>query len=274
MTMPALTLLDVGIAALLLAINGAVSIALRLGLEKSLAVATVRMIVQLSLVGLVLRFVFAETSLLWTLGVALVMLGVAAYEVAARQTPRFTGWMTQGLGGGVVALVSVLATCFAVGVVMRNGGGRGLFEPRFFLPILGMVLGNTLTAVSLALSTLIDLAQRERRSIEAQLAQGATIREAFGAIVRPTLRTALLPMINAMSVAGVVTLPGMMTGQILAGVDPLEAARYQIMILCVIAGAAALGAVAATLGGVRLLSDQRMRLRLDRLAASEPGRAS
>ena len=77
----------------------------------------------------------------------------------------------------------------------------------------------------------------------------------------------MTPLLNTMSVAGIVTLPGMMTGQILAGADPAEAAKYQIMIMFVLSGAAGLGALAAAYAGVLLLTDARHRLRLDRLAA-------
>jgi putative ABC transport system permease protein len=87
-------------------------------------------------------------------------------------------------------------------------------------------------------------------------------------ILRGALATAMTPLLNSMAVAGVVTLPGMMAGQILAGADPGEAAKYQIMIMFVLAGAAALGALAAALGGVLLLTDARHRLRFERLLAS------
>ena len=78
----------------------------------------------------------------------------------------------------------------------------------------------------------------------------------------------MMPLLNTMSVAGIVTLPGMMTGQILAGADPAEAAKYQIMIMFVLSGAAGLGALAAAYAGVLLLTDARHRLRLDRLVAA------
>ena len=87
-------------------------------------------------------------------------------------------------------------------------------------------------------------------------------------MVRRALKTAMMPVINSMAVAGVVTLPGMMTGQILAGADPGDAAKSQIMIMFVISGAAGIGALLTALGATRLLSDPRHRLRLDRLTAA------
>jgi putative ABC transport system permease protein len=251
------------LAALLLLINGAVSVALRLGLERTLLVAAVRMVVQLMAVGVVLQLVFEQTSAWWALVVAAVMILVAALEVAARQQPRFHGLLTHGLGVVTLTLVAGLATLYTATTVI---GVDAAMTPRYIIPILGMILGNTLTAVSLALSGLIDSARRDRAAIEIRLALGATWLEALAPPIRGALKTAMLPTINAMSVAGLVTLPGMMTGQILAGAPPAEAAMYQTMILFVISGAAGLAAAVAAFAAARLLTDDRHRLRLDRLA--------
>ena len=94
---------------------------------------------------------------------------------------------------------------------------------------------------------------------------GATRREAAAPVTRAALRSALMPSINSMAVSGVVSLPGMMTGQILGGVPPAEAVKYQILVMFMIAGGTGLGAVTAVLGGVYRLTDGRHRLRLDRL---------
>ena len=129
-----------------------------------------------------------------------------------------------------------------------------------------MVLGNALTGVGLVLNTLTTSAHRDRAAIEARLALGATRHEAMSDILRGALKTGMMPIVNAMAASGIVSLPGMMTGQILAGVDPIEATKYQILIMFVIAGSTALGVVVAGFGGVYLLTDDRHRLRLDRLA--------
>jgi putative ABC transport system permease protein len=263
-----LSALDLGLAALLLVINGAISLAFGLRLETSLAIAAVRMVVQLGAVGFVLKFIFERTSPWWTVLVALVMVLVAGYELVQRQERRLAGWRTYGLGNMMLLMVGGFATLYAAAAVVRP---EPWYAPRYVLPILGMVLGNTLTSVSLALQTLTEGAERERAAIEAHLALGATRLQAFSTVTRRALRTAVTPLLNTMSVAGIVTLPGMMTGQILAGADPAEAAKYQIMIMFVLTGASGLGALAAAFGGVLLLTDARHRLRLDRL---EPSRAS
>jgi putative ABC transport system permease protein len=258
---------DLALAALLLVANGVISLFFGLRLEASLAVAALRMGVQLAAVGYVLKFVFAQTSPLWTVLVVLVMVLVAGYELVQRQERHFRGWLAYGLGNATLLLVGGLATLYAVAVVIHP---VPWCAPRYVLPILGMVLGSTLTSVSLALQVLTEGAERERGAIETRIALGATRFAAFATVQRRALRAAITPLLNMMSVAGIVSLPGMMTGQILAGADPAEAAKYQIMIMLVLTGASGLGALAAAFGGVLMLTDARHRLRLDRLA---PARA-
>jgi putative ABC transport system permease protein len=132
-----------------------------------------------------------------------------------------------------------------------------------------MILGNTMSGVALGIDRLFGGAVRERGAIEARLALGHDMREAFGGVMREAMRTGMIPTINSMSAVGLVSIPGMMTGQILAGVEPMEAVKYQLLIMFLIAGGTALGVLGAVLGGARLLTDKRHRLRLDRLTAVE-----
>ena len=261
-----LTPLDLGLAALLILVNAGVSIAFRLGLERTLLLTTARMVVQLALIGLVLKWIFAQTSPLWTLLLAAIMISAAGYEAISRQERRIAGWLTYGLGTGTLLAVGTFATLFAVGGVIQPDPW---YAPRFVLPILGMVLGNSLTGIALALDTLTGAAWRDRSAIEARLALGATRMEALGETTRRTLKTGMTPILNVMAASGVVSLPGRMTGQILAGVDPVEATKYQILIMFLIAGSTALGVLIATFGGVLLLTDKRQRLRIDRLVTKK-----
>ena len=138
-------------------------------------------------------------------------------------------------------------------------------DPRYAIPLLGMVLGNTMTGVSLGLNGLATGLVTRRAGVEARLMLGASRHEALRPVVRAALRNAMMPIINAMSASGVVSLPGMMTGQILGGVAPSEAVKYQILIMFLIAGGTGIGAVTAVLGGTWRLTDHRHRLRLDRI---------
>ena len=143
------------------------------------------------------------------------------------------------------------------------------YQPRYAVQLLGMVLGNAMTAVSLALGSLATAATRERAAIEARLALGADRATAFRSVSHQALCTALMPIINAMSAAGIIVLPGMMTGQIFTGADPVEAVKYQILIMFLIAGGTGIGLLLAATIGARSLSDPRHRLRLDRLRVAE-----
>jgi len=126
-----------------------------------------------------------------------------------------------------------------------------------------------MTGVSLGLHTLTTGLVRERAAVEARLCLGATRREALLPVSRAALRTALMPIINSMAATGLVALPGMMTGQIIAGADPVEAVKYQILVMFLIAGGTGLGATAAVMAGGHRLTDARHRLRLDRLAPAK-----
>lgn len=258
----ALSPLDLAMAALFILLNAAVSLAFRLGLERTLLLVTMRMVAQLALIGVILRWIFAQTSPWWTLALAAVMIGAAGYEAVSRQERRFSGWRSYGLGTLTLLVVSMVATMFALAGIIAP---EPWYAPRYLLPILGMVLGNSLTGIALALDTLTSNAWRERAAIEGRLALGATRFEALRETTRQALRTGMTPILNAMAASGVVSLPGMMTGQILAGVDPIEATKYQILIMFLLAGATALGVVIASFGGVLLLTDDRHRLRLDHL---------
>ena len=259
---------DLAIAALLVILNGGLSIALNLGLERQLAVATLRMIVQLLLVGLVLTALFSVVSPIWTTFAALVMVLFAGREIMARQERRLSGFWAYGLGTGCMLVAASLVTIFALLTQLQ---ADPWYHPRYTLPLLGMILGNTMTGISLGLDTLTTGVVRDKSAIEAQLMLGATRQDALRPSTRIALRSALMPIVNSMAATGLVSLPGMMTGQILAGVEPVEAVKYQLLIMFLIAGGTGIGAVAAVVSGGYRLTDNRHRLRLDRLAPARHG---
>ncbi len=258
---------DLALASLLLLFSGLLSIYLRLGLERRMGIAAVRMVIQLLLIGLVLKLLFSLVSPLWTGLAAAVMVGLAGREVMARQKRKFSGWWTYGIGTTSLMLAGTIVTVLALTTQIRP---EPWFDPRFAIPILGMILGNTMNGVSIGLDRLMNAAVSERAAIEARLALGHDRATAFRPQVREACRSGLIHIINAMSAAGVISLPGMMTGQILAGVDPTEAVKYQILILFLVAGSTGMGTLAAVMFAVRRLSDPRHRLRLDRIENAEP----
>ena len=253
---------DLGIAAGLLLLHGGASLALQLGIGRELLVAALRMVVQLLLVGFVLEALFAALSPLLTLAVALLMVLFAGREVVARQERRLSGAWAYGLGTGAMLFATLAVTLFGLATAVRP---EPWYDPRYAVPLLGMVLGNTMSGISLGLHALSSGLARDRVAVEAQLCLGATRWTATRPITRTALRTALMPIVNSMAATGLVALPGMMTGQILAGAEPTQAVRYQMLILFLIAGGTALGSVAAVFGALLRLTDERHRLRLDRL---------
>ncbi len=262
----ALTYWDLVLAAIFLVLNGVLSLALNLGLERQLLIAATRMIVQLLLVGLVLKAIFAAASPWLTLGVAVVMGLFAGREILARQERRLAGPWGYGIGAGAMMAAGVIVTVVALTTQIEPDPW---WSPRFALPLFGMILGNTMTGVSLGLDTLNTTLHREKASVEARLLLGQTRWQAVTPFVRRALRSGFMPIINAMAATGVVSLPGMMTGQILSGVDPTEAVKYQLLIMFLIGGATGLGVLGAVLVSVWRLTDQRHRLRLDRLRAAK-----
>ncbi|MCU0836155.1 MAG: iron export ABC transporter permease subunit FetB [Chromatiaceae bacterium] len=253
---------DLGLAAALVLLLAAMSWRLHLGVERRVLIAAARSTVQLILLGLVLEVLFAQTSLPLIGALTLVMLLVAGWEVRARQKRRYAGGWGLGIGTLSMFLSSFSVTLLALTVIIRV---EPWFQPQYLIPLLGMLLGNTMSGVAIALDGLTRSAWEARGRIEARLQLGADWDGAIADIRRDALRSGLIPIVNAMATAGIVSLPGMMTGQILAGSPPLEAAKYQLMILFLIAAGTGLGGVAAVWIGSRRLFDERHRLRLDRL---------
>jgi putative ABC transport system permease protein len=253
---------DLAVAAILVVLDGVLSIALGLGLHRQLAIAATRMVLQLLLIGFILRSVFAIASPPVTLLVVLVMVAIAGREVATRPQQRLKNFGSYIVGGTAVAFATFLTSILALTTALRP---QPWYDARYAIPLAGIVLGNVLNAASLALDSLLGGVVRERPAIEAQLALGTTIRVAMRRLVREALRRSLLPIVNQMSAAGVVTLPGIMTGQILAGLDPMQAVKYQILLMFLLSGGSGLAAVAVVLLAAQRLTDSRQRLRLDRL---------
>lgn len=253
---------DLGLAAgLVLALAG-LSLRLDLGMERRLLIAALRSTLQLGLIGLVLKTLFEQSHPLLVGLLALIMLLVAGYEVMARQQRRFRGPWGFGIGTLSMLLAAFSTTLLALLAIIQP---IPWYQPQYLIPLLGMVLGNTMSGIAISLESLTQHAWRQRGAIEARLMLGQGWSEAIGDLRRDALRAGLIPIINTMAAAGIVSLPGMMTGQILGGSPPLEAAKYQLMILFLITGGTGFGAMAAVWMGSRRLFDERERLRLDRL---------
>ncbi len=251
---------QLGLAASLVLISGLLSLWLRLGLERKLAVASARTVAQLSLVGYALVPVFAWRRPEPVLAVAALMVALAGREAVSRSQRRYPGaslavFAALLLGAGTTALL-------ATGAII---GAEPWWRPQYLVPLVGMMLGNALTGISLGLDRCLASMDEGRDRVEGRLAMGASWWEAARPVAAEALRAGMIPILNAMSVVGLVTLPGMMTGQILSGTNPLLAARYQILIMFLIAAATAVGTAVAVLISVRAIFDDQHRLRAERI---------
>jgi putative ABC transport system permease protein len=254
---------DLAMASTLIVGDALLSLIFGLRLHRSLLIAATRMVVQLVAIGYVLRFVFAVGETWLTLLVILVMVLVAAREAAARPAHRLRS------GTFLISLASVatpaLLTClFALLTAIRP---HPLLSPQYAIPLAGIILGNVLNSASIAFSGVFDSVGLRSAAIEARLMLGDSYRASVADLGRDAMRRSMIPIVNQMSAAGVVTLPGIMTGQILAGLDPLEAVKYQILLMFLLAGGSCLAAMAAVYLATARLTDARGRLRLDRLVS-------
>jgi putative ABC transport system permease protein len=243
-----LSYFQVGLAALLILVNGAVSMWLKLGLERRLLIAAFATVAQLLLIGLVLDWVFHLNR--WDLVLALmVAMTLIAGTAAVRRTRlRYPGiWLS--------SIASVWASAWAMDglALFVVVSPRPWYSPQYAIPLLGMILGNTLNGISLGLDRLGGELAAHRAQVEAMLTLGATRWEAARRPIQEAVRTGLIPLLNAMMLVGIVSLPGMMTGQILAGANPVEAVKYQIVIMFLIASGTALGTVSVVLLSYRRL---------------------
>ncbi|PSL44397.1 putative ABC transport system permease protein [Salsuginibacillus halophilus] len=208
----------------------------RIPRQREILISTIRMTLQLLLVGYILMYVFENPNPFITTAIVLVMVTFAIYNIFKRvrgELSKRLKWMVaySMLGGTIFSLLY-----FNFIVIQFSPW----YDPRYFIPIAGMIIGNSMTGVTLGVQTLLDGMKDQRHRVEAALMLGATPKEATRKIVNQSFDSAILPTINAMVGTGIVFLPGMMTGQILAGVDPVIAIEYQIAILLGVSGAVAL----------------------------------
>ena len=230
-----------------------------LGLERDLTIGAARAAAQLLAIGYVLRLLFAHDRPGWVLLALAVMLLVATYTSARRvlkgaAARTLFGFALIAIGaGGAAALVPAFALIVAP---------DPWYEARYLVPISGMMLSSAMNAVALVFERIFASARAQAAEIEQLLALGATPRQALAPTVRAALRAAMIPTINGLLTVGLVALPGMMTGQIVGGVAPEQAVRYQIVIMYQLVAAAAVAGVLAAVFARRVLFTARAQLRL------------
>lgn len=255
-----LSFVDLSLAASLLLLITILSIILSIGIGRTVIIAAIRLVLQLLLVGFLLLKVFAVQSLWCSLLVIFIMMLAASREIVARLKSGIRWRWSLGISGTVTGIVTLIVSFVALNTALRP---HPWYDAKYFIPLTGMILGNVMSAASLSLKGLLDLIQREQRNIEARLALGHTRKETFTPLVRQAVIIGIMPLINQMSAAGIVTLPGTMSGQILAGMSPFDAAKYQILLLLLISSAGILASIGVSILTILRITDHRDRLRID-----------
>ncbi|MEW6697599.1 MAG: ABC transporter permease [Bacillota bacterium] len=231
--------LQLAFTVVLVLITGAISSLLKLGLLKPLLWGTLRTFVQLTLVGYALTYIFKINNL-WLIIAIITLMCLIASRTAVKRTPNVPNYPS------LLAFVSLFASTYLVGtlVTVLIIAPDPWYSARIAIPIFGMILGNSMNGIALSLDRLYGEARARSAEIEAMLTFGATPWEAIRSSVQEAVRAGMTPTINSLMVVGLVSLPGMMTGQILGGADPSEAVRYQIVVMLMIAAAVAIGCLA------------------------------
>jgi len=236
----------------LVALAAGVALRQRLGITRELLWASLRAFVQLLAVGAALTVLFNRAgllgALLWVAGMVVIAGLVASGRAKALPHSRRTAWIAIGVG-----TATTLGLLLLLGVVQA--------EAIVVVPVGGMVVSGAMTATSVTMRGIAAAASEQRPAIEARLALGLTGRQAFEAFLRGGVRTALVPAIDSTKVVGLIALPGAMTGLILAGVSPVDAIRYQIVVMYMLLAAASVSSIVAARLTERSLFDEADRLR-------------
>ncbi len=246
MTMYEIGIVDIFVCAVAMAVPFCISRFLKLGLEKDLMIGSIRVFAQLLAVGYVLDKIFAINHPAPVFGICLIMTFVAGFNAAKR-----AGLMRARvviIATGVIGLTSLAVGTYVFYLVI---GVKPYFNPRYVIPMMGMGLNGAMNGVAIGVRALDTGIRDNRDRIEASLCVGATSWQAIAPVARNAVRQALIPAINGLMTAGIVQLPGFMTGQITSGVDPQIAVRYQVVIFYMLTGIVASSSIMAILLMVR-----------------------
>lgn len=231
---------SVGNVAATLALVGvavAVSIWQRAALEADIGIAVFRSFIQLTAIGYVIKLIFEQDNLVFVFALIAVMVffGALTARQRARHVPN-------------AFLPLLIALAFAGAATLALVVALGVFkaQARYLVPVGGMVVGNSMTAAAVALNRLGDEVKSSRGQIEATLALGATSSQAMLPIIRRSLRSAMIPLIDSTKTTGLIFFPGTMVGMLLAGAQPIDAVRLQLILLYTLLGSVALAALLAT----------------------------
>jgi putative ABC transport system permease protein len=251
MNHPAISNTSLALAFMLVLVALLVSQKEKLGLHKDILWSVTRAIIQLTIVGYVLHYLFDFNNRWLTLLMVLFICVNAALN-ARKRSKRI----------GKAFLISFIAIGFGTGLTLTILvlSGALAFVPMQVIPVSGMIAGNAMVAVGLCYTQLNQRFADHRQQIEEMLSLGASVKRASAQLVRESIRAAMIPTVDAAKTVGLVSLPGMMSGLIFAGIDPVQAIKYQIMVTFMLLGTAAISTIIAAWLGYRRFYTARAQL--------------
>jgi putative ABC transport system permease protein len=247
-----MSILALSLTLVFIMITMLVSVWQKLGLERDIAVGTVRSALQLLLVGYVLQFIFNSSHPMLILLILTVMISVASWNAGKRGS---------GLCGITWRIVVAISTTELLMMGLLLGLQIVKATPQYIIPISGMTIGNAMVVSGLFLNQMKREVEASRGEIETLLSLGATARQAIQDSLKRSVKSSMIPTIDGMKTVGLVQLPGIMTGMIIAGANPVEAVRYQILIMFAFTSSAAITSILLSLLSYRLWFTQNLRLR-------------
>lgn len=224
----------------------------RLGLEKDIIWSVARAIVQLVIAGYILKYIFDLNNQWLTVLMVLFICINAALNAKKRSRAIDRGFLIS-----FIAITS--GTTLTLAILLLSGAIE--FMPMQVIPISGMIAGNAMVAVGLCFSNLNQRFSDNRQKVEEMLSLGASAKRASTSIVRDSIRAAMIPTVDAAKTVGLVSLPGMMSGLIFAGIDPVKAIKYQIMVTFMLLGTASLSTIIAGYLAARRFYTARVQLK-------------
>ena len=237
MTLVEITPIQLVLCLIFVAVAGTGSGVFKLKLEKDLAWGTVRTFAQLFIMGTVLKYIFQLNNAYLILVLFIFMIFWAAHAIRGRVNEDTVSFFVPTF----ISMVSsyVLVTILVTAVIVQV---KPWYTPQYFIPLGGMIIGNSMNAITISLDRMFSDFRKQRDQIELAFCLGATYQEATHDLLRDVIKAGMIPSINALMTVGLVSLPGMMTGQILAGADPLTAIKYQIIVMLMLVASTAIGA--------------------------------
>lgn len=223
----------------------------KLGIDRDMIIGVVRAVIQLFVVGYLLKYVFRLNNVWLTAILILIIIFNAGYNAKQR-----SNGIPRALPISIGAIL--ISTAVTLGVLMLAGAIK--FIPSQMIPISGMIASNSMVAIGLCYRNLNAQFKQERQAVLEKLALGADLKDASKGILRDSIKTGMQPTIDSAKTVGIVSLPGMMSGLIFAGVDPVRAIKYQIMVTFMLMSATSIGSVLACYWAYRGFYNERKQL--------------